>query len=61
MERGIKESQIQIKNFGGIDKYEANEASRTDSESRDELAQSMPSRKRGRAKLNRFTIVVLSK
>ncbi|MDD6862896.1 MAG: hypothetical protein PUD56_03415 [Prevotella sp.] len=61
VERGIKESQIQIKNFGGIDKYEANEANRTNSESRDELAQSMPSRKRGRAKLNRFTIVVLSK
>ena len=28
VERGIKESQIQIKNFGGIDKYEANEANR---------------------------------
>ena len=28
VERGIKESQIHIKNFGGIDKYEANEANR---------------------------------
>ena len=28
VERGINESQIQIKNFGGIDKYEANEANR---------------------------------
>ena len=28
VEWGIKESQIQIKNFGGIDKYEANEANR---------------------------------
>ena len=26
--RGTKESQIHIKNFGGIDKYEANEANR---------------------------------
>lgn len=28
VERGIKDSQIQIKNYGGIDKYEANEANR---------------------------------
>ena len=28
VERGIKDSQIQIKNLGGIDKYEANEANR---------------------------------
>ena len=28
MERGIKDFQIQIKNYGGIDKYEANEANR---------------------------------
>ena len=28
VKRGINESQIQIKNFGGIDKYEANEANR---------------------------------
>ena len=28
VERGIKDSQIQIKNYGGIDKYDANEANR---------------------------------
>ena len=28
VERGIKDSQIQIANYGGIDKYEANEANR---------------------------------
>ena len=28
VERGIKDSQIQIENYGGIDKYEANEANR---------------------------------
>lgn len=28
VERGINESQVQIKNFGGIDKYESNEANR---------------------------------
>ena len=28
VERGIKDSQIQSKNYGGIDKYEANEANR---------------------------------
>lgn len=28
VERGIKDSQIQIKNYGGIDKYEANETNR---------------------------------
>lgn len=26
--RGIKDSQIQIKNYGGIDKYDTNEANR---------------------------------
>jgi hypothetical protein len=28
VERGIKDSQIQIKNYGGIDKYDTNEANR---------------------------------
>ena len=36
-----------------MNKREYAQANRTSSESRDELAQSMPSRKRGRAKLNK--------
>ena len=36
-----------------MNKREYTQANRTSSESRDELAQSMPSRKRGRAKLNK--------
>ena len=28
VERGIKDSEIEIKNYGGIDKYDANEANR---------------------------------